>query len=311
MCTMKFLSIIKHWIFSIYVKWIEIISKQYYPYKGKDAANITYKLAFRKNINWGNPRNLIEKINWLQLNTDTSMWTLCADKYKMREYVASKGYADNLPKLYGHWYDVDSIDFDSLPNSFVLKINNGCGTVLVIKNKTEIDVEKVKQKLKKWLSKPFGYVGAQYHYLRIQPCFLAEELLTNDDTHKKISPNSMVDYKVWCINGEPESILMVFDRTSHDYCLDLYDTNWVKLKNKFSSNPHCRISSINIEKPACLTKMLEMAKNLSMPFPEVRVDFYIVKGEPIIGELTFTTGFGYFTEDYYNYLGEKMFWSVK
>lgn len=283
--------------------WVGKKSKRLYPHDGKKSANIMYRLAFHRDIDWENPRNLIEKIYWLQLNTDTSMWSLCADKYKMREYVASKGYKDFLPKLYGHWYDVDSVDFTMLPQSFVLKINNGCGTVIVVEDKSKIKIQDVKSTLRKWIKEPFGYIGAQYHYLRIQPCFIAEELLVNDN--KSFSPGSMVDYKVWCINGKPESILIVFDRRD-DYCLDLYDTNWNKINDKFSENGHCRYSSINIEKPACLNEMLEMASNLAQPFQEVRVDFYIVNGKPIVGELTFTTGYGYFTEEYYEYLGNKI-----
>ncbi|MDA3779628.1 MAG: ATP-grasp fold amidoligase family protein [Bacteroidales bacterium] len=99
----------------------------------KKEADRIYSIYFKKKINWDNPKNLIEKIYWLQLNTDTSLWTKYADKYKVRNYVKKCGYEENLPKLYGKWDKPKDINFDELPNSFVLKTNNGCGSVLIVK----------------------------------------------------------------------------------------------------------------------------------------------------------------------------------
>lgn len=293
---------------NVYKKFLELHHKLLFPHKGKKSANLIYKKVFHHNVNWDSPHDLIEKIYWLQLNTDTSMWSFCADKFKMREYVTSKGYEQYLPKLYGHWYDVDSIDFNPLPDSFVLKINNGCGNVIFCEDKNKINIAEIKKQLFEWLSHPFGYIGAQYHYLRIQPCFLAEELLSNDSEKYGFSSSSIVDYKVWCINGKPESILVVFNRNKTGYCLDLYDTSWKRIDNnlKKTNNGHSRVQDQMVPKPICLEKMLEIAASLASPFPEVRVDFYQVNGLPVIGELTFSTGYGYFTYEYYSYLGSKM-----
>ena len=99
----------------------------------KSEANRAYKTFFNKNVDWDNPRDLIEKIYWLQFNTDTSLWTKYADKYLVRDYIKENGYNDHLPKLYGKWDNVEEIDFSKLPEKFVLKANNGCGTVLILK----------------------------------------------------------------------------------------------------------------------------------------------------------------------------------
>ena len=260
--------------------------------------------GFEPNID--NPTDLIEKTYWLLLNTDTSLWSLCADKYRVREYVQSKGLQEFLSKPLGVWEDPASIDFTKLPDEFILKTNNGCGTCHVVNDKNAVQKEAIIRILKQDLSIPFGYAGAQLHYLSIKPCVIAEELLHGDAEQNALSPNSLIDYKVWCINGQPESILIVYDRRGHHYCLDLYDTNWKRMSDKMQPCEGCEYRDGEIPKPPCLEQMLEMASKLSEPFPEVRVDFYIVDGKPVIGELTFTTGFGYFTKDYYNYLGSKM-----
>lgn len=265
-----------------------------------------YYKTFHRYPDLNEPKDLIEKIYWMQLNADTSMWTKCADKYAMREYVKECGYEDYLPKNYGHWDDAKDVDFSVLPNEFVLKTNNGCGTVLIVRDKAVMDIEAVRKKLKCWLKKPYGWSGGQLHYTRIKPCIIAEELLSQDEDQKAFSPESMVDYKVWCINGKPENILVVFERTSSGYSLDLYDTQWNRMSDKLKPNGHFTFHEEKISKPACLNEMLEMAKKMSLRFPEVRVDFYVVNGNPIIGELTFSTGYGYFTDDYYLYLGDKM-----
>ena len=282
--------------------------KRLYEKDPRLAAEGLYKKKYGSKavLNIDNPKSLIEKITWLELNSDTSLWTLCADKYRMREYVEQCGLGEYLPKNYGHWENPDDIDFGQLPNEFVLKANNGCGTVMIVRDKNKLNEKKVKKELKRWLKHKFGYMGAQAHYLSIEPCILAEELLHQDEEQKSFSPESFVDYKVWCINGKPESILVVYGRNDNGYSLDLYDTSWKRLDEKLMKNGHFVFREEMIPKPNCLDKMLSMAKMMAEPFPEVRVDFYVVDGKPVIGELTFSTGYGYFTDEYYEYLGTKV-----
>lgn len=270
--------------------------------------NRCYKIAFDGKLpDLKNPKNLIEKIYWMEWNTDTSLWTKCTDKYLMREYVKECGCEQYLPKLYAKWDTVDEINFSNLPETFIMKTNNGCGTCYIVENKNTENINKVKKKFKNWLkTNRQGYSNAQFHYLGIKPCIIAEELLPNTGIQKEISPNSLVDYKVWCFKGQVESILVVYDRTSEKYCLDLYDINWERMSEKFNMNGHFEFrKEIIIPKPECLKEMLEIASKLSRPFPEVRVDFYVVDNKPVIGELTFSTGYGYFTKEYYKYLGDK------
>lgn len=261
-----------------------------------------YYKSYGHHCNLKNPQNLIEKIYWTELYGDTSLWTLCADKYRVREYIKEKGLIDYMPQLYGHWDRVKDIDFESLPDGFVVKSNNGCGTVYVVENKHQCNINRLKKELKKWLAIPYGWSNAQLHYLKIPPCIVAEQLLSND--YSDISPESLVDFKVWCINGIPEYILVVYDRTEEGHRIEIFDTDW-NYHPEFIK-PRLRKEYASFKKPSCLKDILELSRIIAEPFPEIRVDFYIVNGKPIIGELTFTAGYGNCTEDFFIKMGEKV-----
>lgn len=265
-----------------------------------------YKSAFKKKPNLNNPKDLIEKIFWLQLNSDTSLWTKCADKYRMREYVRECGLENYLPKLLGHWTSVEDLSFKDFPQNFILKTNNGCGTCLVVKD-SKYNLNLIKEQFKQWLSIPFGYSGAQLHYTRISPCIIAEELLEQTIQEKKISPNSLIDYKIWCFKGKPEAIFIVYNRNHEGIYMALYDLNWNAIPEHLVSGSYYKYDpNVFIPKPSCLSEMLDIARRLSLPFQEVRCDFYVINDKPYIGELTFTSGFPYFTNSYYNYLGSMI-----
>lgn len=266
--------------------------------------NRYYKFAFGKKANLQNPETLIEKIYWMQLHCDTSEWTLLADKYRVRDYISNRGFSDYLPKLYGVWENPELIDFDNLPNEFVIKANNGCKSVVIIKDKSKVDIPSLKRQMKEWIKSPFGYSGFEPHYLSIKPCIIAEELLTQDDYLQIISPESMVDFKFWSFNGHVECCFVAYNRTENHLSIDLYDTQWNRLLNSLKNFKNDKVNpNITIPKPKCLNEMLKIASVLSKGHPQMRVDFYIVDGKPVIGELTMSSGYGYFTEEYYKYLG--------
>lgn len=266
--------------------------------------NRCFKKTFGRKANLISPKSLIEKIYWMQLHCDTSDWTLFTDKYKVRDFIELKGFGKYLPKLYGVWYDPDEIDIDSLPDQFVLKTNNGCAQVVIVKNKNDIDWQSVNKNLQHWLKIPFGFSGYECHYLRIQPCVIAEELLSQNEELDTISPESMIDFKFWCFNGHVESCLVTYGRKKGNLYIDLYDTSWYRLLDNLKQfggeviNP-----TVVIPRPKCLDKMIQIASNLSKGQPEMRVDMYLVNDEPVIGELTMSSGYGYFTKEYYDYLG--------
>lgn len=263
-----------------------------------------YIPRFNKKPNLNTPRNLIEKIYWMQLHCDTSIWSLCADKYKMRDYVRAMGLEEFLPKICGVWEEASEIDWDSLPNRFVIKTNNGCASVIIVNDKNTINRDKVRIQLKHWLDIPYGYRGYQPHYLAIKPCIIAEELLVQDESLNEISC-SMVDFKVWCFNGKAESIFVAYNRCKTLLNVDLYDVNWNRLRHCIKNHGIDKVNDdILFPRPKCLDQMLSIACRLSKGHPQMRVDFYVVNEKPVIGELTMATGYGYFTEEYYNHLGD-------
>lgn len=268
--------------------------------------NRCYFKRFYKHCDLKNPRNLIEKIYWLELHSDTSLWTICADKYRVREYISKLGLIDYMPRLYGHWDRVKDIDFGALPSSFVLKSNNGCGTNMIVKDKSMIDLKLLRKKLEQWMALPNGYDNAQMHNTRIKRCIIAEELLSND--YKDFSPNSLVDFKVYCINGIPLYIWVTYNRVVLNLNMQLFDTDW-KMHPEHLRNTAADIYNENdplFPKPSCLDEMLDIARKISEPFKQIRVDFFIVNKRPVIGELTMSTGYGFFTEDFYLKMGEMI-----
>lgn len=260
------------------------------------------KRVFGKGVNWENPTGLIEKIYWLQLYSDTSLWTKCADKYSVREYVKEKGCEDSLNILYGKWDNANDIDWELLPEKFVLKTNNSCGKVILVKDKKNLNIPQTIKKLNSWLTIKYGYKDAQFHYTKIKPCIIAEELFEN----KSAPDQSLVDYKIWCFHGVPECVLIVYNRTKENYYLSLYDLEWNNISDKGFNPDNKHYSGVDVQKPKSFEQMIEYAKKLSEGFPEVRVDFYDIDGKAVFGEMTFTTGFGYFSDEYYEYLGSKI-----
>ena len=145
----------------------------------KWVANRRYRNTFGRNIDWNHPTEFNEKIRWMQFYTDTSKWSLLADKYQVRKYLEGKGHSDILVKLYGVWDKAEDIDFDVLPDSFVLKTNHGYGEVVIVRDKAQIDKDSIRRRMSRFQRTPFGYNTAEVHYLKIKPVIIAEELLNN------------------------------------------------------------------------------------------------------------------------------------
>lgn len=272
----------------------------------KREANRCYRMYFSNDINWENPRNIVEKTFWLLLHTDTSLWTQCTDKYLVRDYVTQCGLAYLLVKQYGSWNDANEIDFDSLPNKFVLKPNHTCSQYLIVKDKTKLNLDKVRETCNNWLKIPYGYSGMQLHYLGIKPRLIADELLEGDTLQRELHSNSLIDYKFVCCEGEPQCVFMVYGRDKKGINMALFDMNWNRDRSHINETDVYRYPDDNIPKPVCFDEMVEACKILSKPFPQVRCDFYVINGKPYFGELTFTSAWGFWSYDFYDELGDKI-----
>jgi len=259
---------------------------------------------------WNNPRDLNEKIQWLICYGDTSLWPLLADKYRVRNYVTDKGLGHLLPELYGVYSDARDIDFNSLPERFVLKCNHDSGSTFIINKTQNFDKESIIQELDSKLKNKFGYRYCEPHYNRISPVIIAQEYLeSKEDSYSSL----LVDYRVWCFNGKPYSIWVDYYteeyKFTHKKYICLYDLKW----NYHPENEHFsdlyQDGKDRIPRPKCLPEMLLAAQKLAEGLPEARIDFYIIDGKLYFGEITLTSNRGrisHFTKDYLKELGDQI-----
>lgn len=253
------------------------------------------------------PHDLNEKINWLKFYGNTSRWADLSDKYKVREYIKSKGLEDILVKLYGKWDKAQEIEWDLLPDGFVMKANNGCGDVLVCLEKSKLDQYAATKQFEKLLSKKYGDISGEPHYADIKPCIIAEELL--DVEKQPIKTSSLIDYKIWCLNGKPELFYCIWNRTKSSIETRMYDLDWNYHPEWAVYSSHYLEGRVDLPRPKRFDQMLNIAERLSEGFPIVRVDLYEVDGKVYFGELTFTSlgGFmDYITQEQLLHMGEKV-----
>lgn len=253
--------------------------------------------TFNRHINWDNPQDLNEKINWLKFHADMREWARLADKYAVREYVAERGLADILVPLYGKWDTAQGVldAWDSLPEEFVLKSNNGCGRLLIVSRenggKQAVDLKKLRKTLNQWLAEhDYGLQFAELHYQFIPNCIIAEKLL-KDESIKGFSSSALIDYKIWCFDGNPYGCFVAFNKADLEKkrwkCF--YDLQWVP-HPEWMSEPD---SVYVLPKPSKWERMLDVASALSRGIPEVRVDLYTIGGAVYFGEMTLTSHGGY------------------
>lgn len=274
---------------------------------GRLLASLIYFKTFHKFLNWRNPKNINEKINWLKFYGDISYWPKLSDKFAVREYIKSKGLDNILVKLYGKWNNPFDIDWDALPDSFVLKMNNGSGDVEICKKKDKADKDRIIEKFVKLFDKKYLYTNAEPHYDKIAPCLIAEELL--DVSKQPIPTNSLIDYKIWCFSGKVDFIWACYNRTSKSAEVASYDTQWNFHPEYSVYTDHYKKASALIPKPACLGEMIKIAEILSEGIPQVRVDLYVVDNKVYFGEMTFTSAGGFmtfFTKEKLLEMGQKI-----
>lgn len=229
--------------------------------------------------NLSNPKRFNEKLQWLKLNDKHPEYSRIVDKLEAKEYV--KGIlgaeADQhiIPTI-GVWESFDEIDFGSLPNQFVLKTTHDSGGVAVIKDKSTMDIKRVRNKIERSLKHNFFYEHREYPYKDIKPRIIAEKYMVDE------SGTELKDYKFFCFDGEPKMLFVATDRP-YDTRFDFFDTDWNHLPFK-QGHP---LATKEIRKPVGFEKMLEISRKLSKGFPHVRVDLYDINGHIYFGELTF------------------------
>ena len=268
----------------------------------------SWKAQYGHKIDWNNPKNLNEVIQWLICRSNISEWSRLTDKYAVREFVKSKGLEHILPKLYGVWNDANDINLESLPEKFVLKCNHDSGSVYIIDKQKGCDFDSIKDELNKKLRVKFGYKCLEIHYNKIKPLIVAEEFLQSNSEELKFS-KSLIDYKIWCFNGKAYWVTCFFGRTSAGAYIEVHDLDWNYYPEHTVVTDHYFNGGGRVPRPASLDIMIDAAQRLSEGFPQVRVDFYEVNGNVYFGEMTFTSLSGrmdFYSDDFLKIIGDKV-----
>lgn len=264
----------------------KLLARKYDPNLSLDDKKYIIEHQFEQAVgykpNIDNPRSFNEKMQWLKLYNEDPLLTKCADKYLVREYVKEKIGEEYLIPLLGVWDSPDDIDFDKLPNQFVLKVNWGSGQNIIVKDKAKLDIEETKTKLREWLSPHSNhyYYSFEWSYKNIKPKIIAEQFIQQLN-------NDLYDYKFFSYRGKVKNLFVVSDRFNKKY-FDFYDTDWNKLpfERVYHNSPN------GIIKPQNLDRMISLAETLSKDFPFARVDFYDLENKIYFGEITFYPGNG-------------------
>lgn len=274
----------------------------------KPYLQMMYRLHMGKKLNLKNPKTFNEKLQWLKLYNRKPEYTIMVDKVKAKEYVANIIGEDYIIPTLGVWDDPDDIDFDALPDQFVLKCNHNSGKGMCIcRDKSKLDIPKVKAELRKGLKENYFLHGREWPYKDVPRKILAEKFMVDEDEPE------LRDYKFFCCNGEPKYCQVISDRST-DEKIDFYDMDWNRLLGLLGLADNIHNSDHDICRPSSFEEMKVFAKKLSKNIPFSRIDFYEINHRLYFGEITFfpASGFGCFRPDEWNErMGELIVLSSK
>ena len=244
----------------------------------KAVSKIYYRIRVGGKLDLKNPKTLNQKIQWLKLYyyPHNELATKCTDKYLVREYIKEKGYGECLNELYGVYDDARDIEWDKLPDTFVIKCNHGCAYNIICTDKSKLDKKSAERSLNGWLKKDFGKYNAEPHYSKIKPKIVIEKYL-----------GTLTDYKFFCFNGKCRFYYVSKNMDTDHGEMAFFDKNGLA---PFQSEDYKRLENPVI--PDRIDEMQSISESLSKDFPLVRVDWYLVEGKMYFGELTFTPSGG-------------------
>ena len=245
-------------------------------------SKVYFKIVLGKKLNLNSPQTFNEKIQWLKLYyfPKNKHVVKCADKYAVRDYIKKKGYEETLTPLIGEWDRASEINWEVLPEKFVIKCNHGCAYNIVVSDKEKLDKSRIIKQLNRWMKEDFGAFNIELHYSKIKP----RKIICEEFLGEKIT-----DYKFFCFNGEPKYIYvsndLIHDRQAQIGFFYLDGSKMPLTRDDYVDIPEVQL-------PSFYDEMLEMSKDLSKDFPFVRVDFFIANDRYYFAELTFTPGAG-------------------
>lgn len=247
--------------------------------KDKIYLRLLYKLEMGDKLDIQNPKTFNEKLQWLKLYDRNPEYTKMVDKYEAKKYVSNIIGEEYIIPTLGVWEKFEEIDFNLLPNQFVLKCTHDSGGLIICKDKNILNIKSSKKLINKCLKNKFYYSGREWPYKNVKPRIIAEQYMA---TYKQ---KELIDYKFFCFNGEPKFLYVSEGLSNHENArISFVNMNYEKTEfYRKDYRPFDKLPN----KPTNFDKMKELSKELSKNIPFIRVDFYEVNGQVYFGELTF------------------------
>lgn len=261
----------------------------------KEEISRLYKYYLNRELDWTNLRRYTEKMQWKKVFNITPLEKTVSDKYAVRQWISGKIGSDYLIPIIGAWDKFEDIDFDLMPEQFVLKTTHASANIIIVKDKSKFDKRMAALMFKYWLSVDYAYASFEMNYKDIPRKIIAEKYMQDQN-------GELPDYKFMCFDGKPYCCWVDEGRFTN-HTRDIFDMDWELLHftEHFPNSGHPR------PKPSNFDKMIELVTVLSEGFSHVRVDLYNIDGKIYFGELTFceSSGFCEIKPDEYDFkMGE-------
>lgn len=275
---------------STFLRGLMLVTAKCWP--DKLYLQIVHKLMTGKKLDLENPRTYSEKCQWMKLYYQRPELTTMVDKYEAKKYVAERIGSEYVVECYGVWDNFDEIDFDSLPNQFVLKSTHNSGGYVICKDKNNFDLEEARNKMEKALRQKNFYFNREWAYKNVRPRILAEKYMDS------LGRPESIEYKITCMSGVVKTVTVCSGIAHAAYEQrhnDNFDRNWVRQNWYARYKP----TGKDFKKTPEIEKMIELSEKLTQDIPQVRADWYVHEGKIYFGELTFYTwgGWPIFTPD--------------
>lgn len=260
---------------------------------------LKYRLVIGRRLNLKNPKTFNEKLQWLKINDRNDIYAKLVDKYEVKKHVAEKIGEEYIIPTIGVYNKFGEIDFEKLPEQFVIKCTHDSGGLVICKDKNRFDKVAAEKKIKKSLRRKYYRHSREWSYKNVKPRVIVEKYMENKDN------DELTDYKVMCFNGKAKMIFTCTERFGDGLKVTFFDLDWKKLPFE----RHYPASKKDIPRPKNLKKMIELSEKLAEGLTFVRMDWYEINGKLYFGEYTFYPGSGmeeFTPEEWDRRLGDMM-----
>ncbi|MCD7811603.1 MAG: glycosyl transferase [Ruminococcus sp.] len=255
---------------------------------------LLYHAVFKTRLNLEHPKTFSEKLQWLKLYDRNPLYTKLVDKYEVKKYVADIIGEEYIIPTLGVWDKFEDIDFDALPEQFVLKCTHDSGGIVICKDKRQLNKDEARKKINKSLKQNFYYYGREWPYKDVPPRIIAEKFMMDDES------GELRDYKFYCFNGIPKYCQVISNRSTNE-TIDFFDMNW-KLQPFTGLTEDVKNSTFPPSRPNNFEEMKLLVDKFALKNAFSRVDLYSINNNVYFGEITLYpySGMGSFRPEEWN-----------